>query len=224
MSAEEQVELRKRQRAEGVRLRESIEPGERERWDHAIQTHLAEGMPPLSDLVVGFCWPYKAEFDARPLVQAWWSSGARLALPAVVGKGQPLSFREWYPDAPMAEEVYGIPVPQGTPVLKPDTLLIPVNGFDARGYRLGYGGGYFDRTLASIEPRPIAIAIGYELLRLETIKPEVHDIPMDFVVTEAGMHAVEASGLVRLDAAESQQRVGTLIRTRRLPRSQGDGD
>lgn len=224
MSVDEQTEMRKRQRAEGVRLRESIEGGARERWDRAIHEHLAAGMTPLSTLVVGFCWPYKAEFDARSLVQGWWAAGARLALPAVVGKGQPLSFREWYPDAPMAEETYGIPVPQGTMVLAPDALLIPVNGFDARGYRLGYGGGYFDRTLAAIEPRPIAIAIGYELLRLQTINPGVYDLPMDFVVTEAGIHAVEASGLVRVDASESRQRVEALIRDRRLPRSQVDPD
>ena len=81
------------------------------------------------------------------------------------------------------------PVPDGTEVLAPDFAIVPMNGCDDRGYRLGYGGGYFDRTLAACERRVIAIGVAYEILRVPTIYPQAHDIPMDFIVTERGMHA-----------------------------------
>lgn len=86
----------------------------------------------------------------------------------------------------MVADRYGIPAPQGTPQLQPDLLLVPVNGFDARGYRIGYGGGYFDRTLAGAD-RPVTVGIGFELARLDDVQPEAHDLPLDWIVTEAGI-------------------------------------
>jgi 5,10-methenyltetrahydrofolate synthetase len=82
--------------------------------------------------------------------------------------------------------VYDIPYPAEGSVVQPDALLIPMVGFDAVGYRLGYGGGYYDRTVASLAPRPCLIGVSYELGRIETIRPLTHDIRMDYVVTEAG--------------------------------------
>lgn len=86
----------------------------------------------------------------------------------------------------MVADRYGILAPQGTPRLQPDVLLVPVNGFDLRGFRIGYGGGYFDRTLAG-QPRPVSIGIGFELAHLEDVCPEPHDQPLDWIVTEAGI-------------------------------------
>src|SRR6185436_2040899 len=100
-------------------------------------------------------------------------------------------FRAWWPGAPMTAGVYDIPIPDGTAIVAPDAAIVPMNGFDAQGYRLGYGGGYFDRTLASMSPRPLAIGVSYEFARLATIYPQPHDVAMDFVVTEAGLHAVK---------------------------------
>ena len=86
----------------------------------------------------------------------------------------------------MVKDRYGIPAPQGTPALQPDLLLVPVNGFDARGYRIGYGGGYFDRTLAQAD-RPVAVGIGFEVARLEDVQPAAHDLPLELIITEAGI-------------------------------------
>ena len=80
--------------------------------------------------------------------------------------------------------MYDIPVPEGTEVVLPDAAVVPMNGFDEHGYRLGYGGGYFDRTLAVLERRVLAVGVSYEALRLSTIHPQPHDIPMNLIVTE----------------------------------------
>ena len=101
----------------------------------------------------------------------------------------------------MTTDRYGIPVPaSGAPVL-PQALLIPVVGFDAAGFRLGYGGGYFDRTLASLRPRPLAIGVGFELSRLASVHPERHDEPLDLIVTEVGIwRCVGSTGSAHRDS------------------------
>jgi len=126
--------------------------------------------------------------------------GATLALPEVVNEAQgnnvPLHFRKWWPQAPMKTGAYAIPVPDNTELVTPDALIMPMLGFDQQGYRLGYGGGYFDRTLAALKPRPLAIGVAFEILRLDSVHPQPHDIAMDFVVTEAGVYQATASGLI----------------------------
>jgi 5-formyltetrahydrofolate cyclo-ligase len=87
----------------------------------------------------------------------------------------------------MARGVWNIPIPAERQVVPPGALLVPLVGFDSRGYRLGYGGGFYDRTLAALSPKPLAIGVGYEFGRLATIHPQPHDIPMDALVTEAGV-------------------------------------
>ena len=118
----------------------------------------------------------------------------------------------------MKAAVYDIPVPQGTQVLAPDLALVPMNGFDPLGYRLGYGGGYFDRTLAALERRVIAVGIAFEALRLASIHPQSHDIPMDFVVTESGIYRAGGKALERLEPAQCIVEVKALMRDRGLPR------
>lgn len=86
----------------------------------------------------------------------------------------------------MTIDRHAIPIPADGAVLVPDVVLLPLVAFDRRGFRLGYGGGYFDRTLAAIVPRPFTVGIGFEIARVDTIQPQQHDIPLDAVVTEAG--------------------------------------
>jgi len=105
----------------------------------------------------------------------------------VVEKKQPLAFWAWRPGAALARGVWDIPIPAARDVVQPTALLVPLVGFDAEGYRLGHGGGYYDRTLAAMNPKPLAIGVGFEFGRLETIWPQPHDIPMDAIVTEAGV-------------------------------------
>jgi 5-formyltetrahydrofolate cyclo-ligase len=134
--------------------------------------------------LLGFYWPFKGEYDPRPLVRTLHKAGVSLALPVVVGKAQPLIFRPWWPRAPMALGVWNIPYPTDGEPVEPDILLVPLVGFDRGGYRLGYGGGFYDRTLAAAQSRPKTIGIGFTSSRLRTIYPQPHDIPMDQIVAD----------------------------------------
>jgi len=153
-----------------------------------IDIHLQRAFADLADGVIAFCWPYRNEYDARHLLAALRRQGAVTALPAIVAPKTPLVFRVWQPGAALEKGPLGIPFPADSREVQPDTVLLPVVGFDAAGYRLGYGGGYFDRTLAAIARRPRVIAIGYEFMFVETIHPQPHDIPVDYVVTERGVY------------------------------------
>ena len=137
--------------------------------------------------VAAFCWPIKHEPDLRPLLASWTSANGRAALPVVVAEKEALRFREWTPGTHLEPDRYGIPTPTAGDWLTPDLILLPLNGFDGAGYRLGYGGGYFDRTLAARAPRPRAIGVGFERARVADIRPQPHDIRLDAVVTEAGV-------------------------------------
>jgi 5-formyltetrahydrofolate cyclo-ligase len=209
---------RKARRAELIALRAAFGADERHGWNERVSALLEQIVPVAPRTVVGFCWPFKGEIDARFAVRHWRERGATAALPEVVAKAGPLQFREWWPGAPMKPGVYGIPVPDGTAVLAPDIAIVPMNGFDGQGYRLGYGGGYFDRTLAALERRVLAIGVSYEALRLPTIYPQPHDIPMDFVVTEAGAWRAGGVALVSLGAAECAAEAKSLMESRGLPR------
>ena len=133
-----------------------------------------------------FCWPIRHEPDVRSLLARWTAAGARAALPVVIAEDTPLRFREWAPGTRLTADRYGIPTPTAGDWLTPDLILLPLNGFDGAGYRLGYGGGYFDRTLAALVPRPLAVGVGFEINRIDSIRPEPHDQQLDWIVTENG--------------------------------------
>ena len=140
----------------------------------------------------------KNEYDARHLARTLRSRGALTALPAIVAPRSPLVFREWRPGVALANGPLDIPFPVSSPEVLPDAVLLPMNGWDAQGYRLGYGGGYFDRTLASLAKKPVTIGVSYELARLESIHPQAWDIPVDYVVTERGVYRRDPEGLAYL--------------------------
>ena len=151
---------------------------------------IRQNFPELSGKRVAFCWPFRNEPDLRPLMQTWLAEGKpgfAALLPVVVDAGSALAFRAWTPESPMLTDRYGIPAPASGEFLTPEALLIPVNAFDADGYRLGYGGGFFDRTLASLDPLPLSIGVGFELARVDSIYPEAHDIQLDAIITEAAV-------------------------------------
>jgi len=211
---------RKAERARLIALRMAAPAAEHARWSQAIDARLRSTFPFGRGWVIGLCWPFQAEFDARPVAAHFRERGARLALPAVVGKAQPLAFYEWWPGAPLKTGVYGLEVPDGTARLVPDALLVPPVGLGRQGDRLGYGGGFYDRTLASLEPRPITIAHPFELSRIPTTTPQAHDILMDFVVTEAGIEAQVPGGLEPVEPVEARRRFEALAAARGLPRVQ----
>jgi len=127
---------------------------------------------------VAFCWPVNKEPDLRPVIAQWASEqhpGFTALLPVVIDESSALRFRAWSPATPMRADRHGIPTPASGDFLVPQALLLPVNGFDAAGYRIGYGGGYFDRTLPGLAPRPLVVGVGFEVARLDSIRPEAHD-------------------------------------------------
>ncbi len=189
------------QRRELLAKRMAVPMAQRRQWSHHVTQQLAVHFPTLQGLVVGGYWPFRGEFDPRFLMRQLRDGGSRLALPVVVRKNAPLQFREWWPGAPTVKAALGLPVPAGTDVLVPQALLIPPVGFDEHGFRLGYGGGYFDRTLAAMQPQPLKIGVGFEISRMPTIHPQAHDVAMDFIVTEAGVYSVGEAGLTLLQAA-----------------------
>lgn len=155
--------------------------------DARIAAALSDLLAGLAVRCLGFYWPIQQEFDARDAVGRWLAAqpGRHAALPSVSRPGAPLDFHLWTPDTPMATGHYGIPVPDGTEAVTPDALLIPCVGFSPDKFRLGYGGGFYDRTLAAMAPRPLAIGIGHEACRAP-LQAQPHDIAMDWIVTESG--------------------------------------
>lgn len=162
---------------------------QRKAWNEAIEARLRPLLFDLGREVVAFYWPYKGEYDCRALMRDVHGAGLQVVLPAVVAPRSPLEFRLWEPEAAMEPGVYKIPVPKARNLRSPQVLLVPVVGFDAEGYRLGYGGGYYDRTLAVLDTDPVVIGVGYEIARLDTVFPQPHDIAMHHVVTEASIHS-----------------------------------
>jgi 5-formyltetrahydrofolate cyclo-ligase len=185
------AEWRKGERSRLLGLRKQPSREDYVRWSEAVELHLVDQLSRLNPGILGAYWPHRDEYDPMPL--AAWHAGrsGNVALPAVVGRAQPLEYRPWSPDTPMVPGrfSFGIPEPVNGPAVLPDLLLVPLLGFDAAGYRLGYGGGYFDRTLAAWPSRPRTIGVGFELGRMETIRPQTHDIRLDGIVTEVGFFA-----------------------------------
>lgn len=152
-----------------------------------LATHLAAGLLDRPASSIGFCAPVQNEFDARPLIARLIAAGWQACMPVVEQAAAPMRFRPWTPQTPMAVDRHGIPVPAtASGAAAPAILLLPLVAFDADGYRLGYGGGYFDRTLSAYVPRPYAIGVGFELGRVATVYPQAHDLACDVLVTETG--------------------------------------
>ena len=207
---------RRARRTELLTRRLAVPAQQRREWNRDIEQWLAQGFSALTLKAVGIYWPYQGEFDPRATMRLLRKCGVTIALPAVAARGAPLEFREWRPGVAMSPAVLGIPVPVGTEVIRPDALLIPLVGFDAAGYRLGYGGGYFDRTLAAMSPQPLKVGVGFELSRIATIEPQWHDVPMDFIVTEAGIHWVSRAGLARVASPDTAGEIAQAIMHQRV--------
>lgn len=145
----------------------------------------------LEGLTLSMYWPIKGEPDLRSLIAKLHDKGVVIALPLVETKAAPLVFRLWTPDTKMVKGDWNIPVPPSdAKIVTPDIALAPLVGWDDDSYRLGYGGGYFDRTLAALDSRPFKIGIGYASAQLATIFPQPHDIAMDLIVTDEGVPAI----------------------------------
>jgi 5-formyltetrahydrofolate cyclo-ligase len=183
-SWEEIRHWRKQKREELLARRTSLSVEARHAIAERARTLLMEAVDLNAYRVLGFCWPIRGEIDVHRIAQAHIAAGGEVALPVMVQKSAPVEFWRWYPGIPMQTGIWNIPIPKQREVLSLDAVIVPLVGFDARGYRLGYGGGYFDRTLAATPRRPLAIGLGYADSVLPTIYPQPHDIPMNLIVTD----------------------------------------
>ena len=195
MQGDELKRWRSAERARLVAAREALGRETLESCRLLIDRHLEQGFPELARGALAFCWPIRGEYDARHLARTLRERGALTALPVVVAPRTPLLFREWHPGVALAEGPLSIPYPVDSREVLPDHVLLPMNGWDEAGYRLGYGAGYFDRTLAALTKRPKVIGVSYEIARMRTIYPQSWDIPMDSVVTERGVYRRESDRL-----------------------------
>lgn len=180
---------RKARRGELLLARAALSIADRQSAAARIGDHLdrllEDRFPDLSGKVISGYWPIKSEPDLRGWMARCLALGASLALPEVEETNRPLVFRPWRPGAAMRRGHWNIPVPDTTETLTPDIVLAPLVGWDAGGYRLGYGGGYFDRTLARIHP--FAIGVGLSAGRLASIYPQPHDVGLGAIVTDGGI-------------------------------------
>jgi len=153
----------------------------------ALANRVARWLNTMPLTRLAFYWAIKGEPDLAAVVARWLAANAtrRAALPVVTG--ELLQFAPWTPAAPMLPGRFGIPVPQTDARLAPQLLVIPCVGFDAARYRLGYGGGYYDRTLAALKVKPVTVGVAFDCGRVASIGPQPHDIRLDLVISEAGV-------------------------------------
>lgn len=147
------------------------------------------------DTVIGAYWPIKGEFDPLPALHRWKEDGElleqpqprRIGLPVVDREQKTMRFHAWYPGCPMEEDAYGIPKPKDTELITPTLLFAPCVGYGPGGYRLGYGGGFYDRLLTTMKPRPFIVGLGFGAGFIEDLEPEPHDQPLDAILNNYGV-------------------------------------
>jgi 5,10-methenyltetrahydrofolate synthetase len=169
------------------------------------------------DAVIGAYWPIKGEFDPLPALYRWQEdailsqesegnqglalegraeaatenianrSPRKIGLPVVNKVHKTLTFHAWYPGCPMEEDAYGIPKPKDTEIIVPTLLFVPCVGYGPGGFRLGYGGGFYDRTLATLQPKPFTVGLGYSHGWLSDLEPEPHDVALDAILNDKGV-------------------------------------
>ena len=172
--------------------------GDHEDRSDWLQRVLRVWLVERSDTVIGAYWPIKGEFDVLPALFRWQEAGREgdalealiqrgIGLPVMNPEDKNLKFHAWYPGCPMEPDAYSIPKPKGTEILVPTLLFVPCVGYGPGGYRLGYGGGFYDRTLAQLTPRPFTVGLGFANAFLPDLEPEPHDIPLDAILNENGV-------------------------------------
>jgi len=200
--SEEAKAWRNQQRARLVALRLSYSEDARKDWTARIMQRL-EAVAMAADGPISVYWPFRGEPDLRPLMRRLATAGKTVALPAVVQPRWPLEFRPWKPKCEMELGVWNIPIPKTNTRVTPALLLAPVIGFDTSGYRLGYGGGFYDRTLAALTGPRTVIGIGFDCAEIPSVGPHGFDVPMDRIATESGFRTLSRMSPGTKDVAEA---------------------
>jgi 5-formyltetrahydrofolate cyclo-ligase len=183
------TEQKRALREAAVARRDRMPPDDRVRAARAVAAAPFPAEWPKGAIIAGFS-PIKTEFNPLPLMRKLVAAGAQLALPKMIGRGKPLSLRAWSFGDPLIAGVWGIREPEPeAPEVAPDILLVPFAAFDRTGYRIGYGAGYYDMTLASLRARKkiVAVGLGFAAQEVEKVPVEAHDQKLDFILTENGL-------------------------------------
>ncbi|WP_297721129.1 5-formyltetrahydrofolate cyclo-ligase [Limnohabitans sp. Rim8] len=186
-------DAKKRLRTALLQARQNL-PDRQARID-ALQRVMRIWLVGRTDTVIGAYWPIKGEFDPLPALHRWKEDGElqgvaqrlRIGLPVVNKEHKTMSFHAWYPGCPMEEDAYGIPKPKDTEMVVPTLLFVPCVGYGTGGFRLGYGGGFYDRTLASLQPKPYTVGLGFTNGYVDDLEPESHDQPLDAILNDNGV-------------------------------------
>ena len=186
-------DAKKRLRTELLQARQNL-PDRQARVD-ALQRVMRIWLVGRTDTVIGAYWPIKGEFDPLPALHRWKEDGElqgvaqrlRIGLPVVNKEHKTMSFHAWYPGCPMEEDAYGIPKPKDTEMVVPTLLFVPCVGYGTGGFRLGYGGGFYDRTLASLQPKPYTVGLGFTNGYVDDLEPEPPDQPLDAILNDNGV-------------------------------------
>lgn len=188
MNWEEVRSWRAQKRLELVARFRAMRPARKRQADASISERVRDLIIETASpgAVIGGYWPIRGEVNLSSLFREFVGMGYQCALPVVVGKNKPLEFWRWVAGMPMNRGIWDIPVPATRDSIVPEILIVPLVGFDERCFRLGNGGGYYDRTLAEFPVRPFCIGVGYSISHVASIHPQEHDVPMDVIVTENG--------------------------------------
>ena len=171
-------------------LAHRLEPGAADAavWSAEAARRALAALAPAPGTAISAFWSLPGEIDTAPLRDGLLAAGADLLLPRLEGRGRPLAFHRWRPGDRLLPGPLGLMQPDpAAPRLRPEVLIVPLLAFDERGYRLGYGGGYYDRTLAALAAdggRPLAAGFAFELQRVERVPVDAHDARLDLMVTE----------------------------------------
>ncbi len=171
-------------------LKKRAELGADQRADASARAaaHFLARVEIAENATVALFFPIGDEIDCQLLVPDLLKQGCRICLPVVVGKDLPLIFRLWDGNSPLETAPFGTFVPDDSArETVPDIMVMPLSGFDNRGNRLGYGKGFYDRTIAGLAKKPLLVGLAFGVQELERIEASPHDIPLDMVVTENGV-------------------------------------
>ncbi|MBQ1658134.1 MAG: 5-formyltetrahydrofolate cyclo-ligase [Rhodocyclaceae bacterium] len=177
-----------------LRERAAMPPEERARRSAALQQKLLAWLAQRAEVTLGAYWPIRGEFDPLPAVQQWLAGDVRrrAALPVSDKRTRTMRFVRWQPGGAMAADDYGIPIPAAGEEMAPALLLVPCVGFGEGGARLGYGGGFYDRALAVLHPRPFALGLGFSIGFVAAFAALPHDQRLDAVLTDDGLRWPQA--------------------------------
>ena len=181
--SQDKASLRRQLQVERMALPDRLERAEQ------LQRVLRVWLVGRRETAIGGYWPIKGEFDPLPALYRWAEadSARRIGLPVMNRETKQLRFHVWFPGCPMEEDAYSIPKPKDTEQFAPQMLLVPCVGYGPKGLRLGYGGGFYDRTLAAVTPRPFTVGVGYAHGFIPWLTGEPHDVPLDAMINEDGV-------------------------------------